>query len=101
MHNHPASFLGIVVHPDRLHESLADGFPVTGSRFIDMLAPEAHRAVIAVGAFAERFDLCMAVFAGEWFFAGDKYCHKEDEDDEEDEEYEEFYKIEDRNLLSR
>jgi len=101
MHNHPPTLLCIVVDADRLHQPLAQRFAVTGTCVIDVFAPEADRAMIAVCTFAEGFDCCIAVFTDEWLFSGYKYCHKEDEDDEEDEEYEEFYRIEDRNLLSR
>lgn len=69
--DHPA--LGPAVFDSRgLHHPAAEGLPVAGSQVIHVLAPEATRAVVAVGSVLQRFHGGAAVLADEGLLAGDE-----------------------------
>ena len=71
MDDQPA-LLSILIQFHWSHQTLALGKPVPGTIMVDVLAPEAMRAVVSVRAVRQWFRGFAAVFARERFLAGDE-----------------------------
>src|SRR3989344_1002822 len=71
MQDDPALLSGLI-KPDRPHHPAAEGSPVAGAFVINVLAPQAVRAVIPVAAADEWSHRSAAVLTGEGFFTGDE-----------------------------